>query len=234
VHRLDHRTSGALLFAFDSNTAGRLHAALGHADSEKGYIAVLRGNWYHSSSYNNNNNSTTTVVDHPIKVEDGTLKDARTTFQCLAVQDDGKTLPCSLVIAKPETGRQHQIRRHAFYMGMPILGDTQHGDSQVNRWWRTHQNLNRMMLHCFSINIPWDDSSSGWIDIVAPLDNNLREFLEQEALETLWNTACRKEPRLTNPFVDIRSGTLGIQKDWQKKREVENEIITKNGVNPSL
>ena len=82
------------------------------------------------------------------------LKQATTIFECLAVhpgnnnnnnnnrqEENNKNddevvvvdcdLPCSLITARLLTGRQHQIRRHAFHMGMPILGDTQHGSLAV-------------------------------------------------------------------------------------------------------
>jgi len=43
VHRLDHRTSGALLFAFTSGDAARLQKAL--SEGEKTYVAFVRGEW---------------------------------------------------------------------------------------------------------------------------------------------------------------------------------------------
>jgi 23S rRNA-/tRNA-specific pseudouridylate synthase len=55
----------------------------------------------------------------------------------------------TLVTASPQTGRTHQIRRHAATsLGMPIIGDTLHGDSKMNRWWRQQIGLNRLALHC--------------------------------------------------------------------------------------
>ena len=38
----------------------------------------------------------------------------------------------------------------------------------------------------------------------------------------MWQEACAKEPRLITPPIDIRSGTLGVKKDWQKRLEDEN------------
>ena len=41
VHRLDHRTSGAILFGFDGEAAGECHGRL--PDGVKEYVALLRG-----------------------------------------------------------------------------------------------------------------------------------------------------------------------------------------------
>ena len=46
VHRLDHRTSGAILFAFDSDSAGKIHGSLRSDDATKQYVALLRGDLY--------------------------------------------------------------------------------------------------------------------------------------------------------------------------------------------
>ena len=35
-----------------------------------------------------------------------------------------------------------------------FLGDSEHGDSKVNRWWREHMGLERLALHAYSI--AWD------------------------------------------------------------------------------
>ena len=170
------------------------------------------------------------------------LKQATTIFECLAVhpgnnnnnnrqEENNKNddevvvvddLPCSLITARLLTGRQHQIRRHAFHMGMPILGDTQHGSSRDNRWWRRNRQLHRLALHCLSLHLPSigsNDNDDNGVDICAPLPEDFKAVLEQDALFDLWTTACRKEPRRTTPFIDIRTGTLGIEKDWQKQQQ---------------
>ncbi len=265
VHRLDHRTSGAILFAFDSKTCSLLHQALTFSNekekkkssssddrnleedhhtivqfdgqsmiyddddedsnnnknimepkehcgfivddatsnrpripsptsspsstiittptttvkkgSKKEYIALLRGDWKRKYG-----NQTEVIVDKPLKVK-GITKHAKTIFRVLAsstpppplepsednkddADDDDETggksnnnnyyspAACSLVLCIPLTGRTHQIRRHAYAMEMPIIGDSEHGDSKINRWWRENRNLNRLFLHCFHLDLP--------------------------------------------------------------------------------
>ena len=172
VHRLDHRTSGALLFAFSSHVCGQLHASLTNKNKydddlsgggvAKDYIALVRGDWSQLPE--------TVVVDRPLMV-DGVEKESQTEFRLLASMampapgsdennnnNNNSTYQyagaCSLVQCRLLTGRKHQIRRHAYSIGHPVIGDTEHGDSKCNRWWRQHRGLNRLFLHCLSLDLP--------------------------------------------------------------------------------
>ena len=53
----------------------------------------------------------------------------------------------SLVLAKPQTGRQHQIRRHLSHLRHPVIGDKKHGDIKHNKFFSSEWNLNNMFLH---------------------------------------------------------------------------------------
>lgn len=205
VHRLDHRTSGAILFAFDSKTCGTIHEQL--KQGKKDYVALLRGEWSH--------NETTVTMNEPIlHKETGVLQEARTDFTLLATSCF-RDMPCSLVLCHPQTGRTHQIRRHARKMNHPIVGDSQHGDSHVNRAWRTQRGLNRLALHCLSIQLNDDDACT------APLTPTFRDALEQDA--ALWQTATAADPRLLMDPIDELGGTFGrhyrnqVDKDGVKR-----------------
>lgn len=150
VHRLDHRTSGALLFAFDSKTCGLLHSALRSAGdddddddddfvgnentateptssetkSEKTYIALVRGDW--KWKYEEDEIVT---VDKALKVKEE-MKDARTELRLLSsyAGNEEEEYPkdaCSLILCSPKTGRTHQIRRHLYSIGFPIIGKSE-------------------------------------------------------------------------------------------------------------
>ena len=201
VHRLDHRTSGALLFAFDSDTCGKLHSAL--RDGDKEYICLVRGEIA--------NNDAIFTVDKPLQVN-GIEKDAITEFQVLAtyggiMKNDDKypTGACSILRAKPKTGRLHQIRRHAFHMGHPIIGDTRRGDTTVNRYFRETFGINRLVLHCLSLKLEVDGDQRL---ITAPFSEELVTCLEQLPV---WQRALDKEPRLGLPHYDETGGTLSQQ-----------------------
>ena len=187
VHRLDHRTSGAILFAFDSSTCANLHKALTLGQStiingtmieksKKEYLALLRGDWKRKFG-----DQEEIVVDKPLDVK-GVSKEARTVFKLLASYSGNEyksqditdssfvSSACSLVLCSPETGRTHQIRRHANALGFPVIGDSAHGDSKVNRWWRENRKLNRLFLHCLNLDLP-------------PL-NAMRTVVENEIADT--------------------------------------------------
>jgi len=224
VHRLDHRTTGAMLLAFDSETAASLQATL--RTSRKLYVALLRGEW-------DPNQPEIVTIDEPI-THNGRTKEARTIFRRLAVWKHGDdpllasssniNRSCTLVLVEPLTGRTHQIRRHAArHLRMPVIGDSQHGDSRVNRYWRHaggEHNLNRLALHCLAIeNLKVrkegrHGSEDEVIAITAPLPDDLRSALQH--LKPLWEAAVSLEARLATEWVDERGGTLGKHKNWQQ------------------
>jgi tRNA pseudouridine65 synthase len=204
IHRLDHRTSGALIFGFHANTTtgGYLHSRLRNAT--KTYVALVRGNWDVQRICNGQDSVT---VEKSLLVA-GVEKLATSVFHRLAVGEHNGQF-CTLVSVTPQTGRLHQIRRHAYAMGMPILGDTQHGDSKVNRWWRENCGLHRLALHCLSI-----ENFDG-LDVVAPLPNDLVEPFRRID-ESLLKRAMAIEPKLSHEWFDDMGGTLGVKKAWQQ------------------
>ena len=208
VHRLDHRTSGAILMAFDSSTAGRLHEAA-IKKGNKAYIALVRGEWDRPEE--------TIIVDKPLNVNNIT-KDAVTKFTLLATTETGHDDRSSLVLCQPLTGRTHQIRRHAYAIGHPIIGDSQHGDSRVNRWWRENKGLNRLALHSWKLDFSFDSQNH---ELIAPLSLEFQDVLKSTVL---WNEAIQKEPRLEMAPIDNRSGTHG--RNYRNKNMDEEETFT--------
>jgi hypothetical protein len=136
----------------------------------------------------------------------------------------------TLLLCHPRTGRTHQIRRHvqkAFHA--PIIGDVEHGDSRVNRYWRESIGLDRLGLHCWYLKLPQpptlssptssplltsivnddDDFNSNIIECVAPLTVDFANALHNDMLKMMWSEACRIEPRLEMGPYDDRGGTFG-------------------------
>ncbi|GMH67919.1 hypothetical protein TrRE_jg590 [Triparma retinervis] len=191
VHRLDHRTSGALVFAFSSSAAARLQVRLG--ESEKTYLAFVRGSWNHGDS--------PLIVNRPVNVGSGVTKDAVTSFTLLASQPPTSlSMGASIVLCRPKTGRTHQIRKHLKYLAHPIVGDSKHGDSKVNRWWREERGFDRLGLHALEL-----DMGDGKV-VVAPLVTKEWEGLFEE---DVWKEGAGRDERLTRPFVDERGGSFG-------------------------
>jgi len=134
LHRLDRGTSGALLFARDPVSAAALAKDFEEGRVEKRYLALVRGKPPADGT-----------IDYAIqKREDGPRVHALTRFRTLAHSTVDR---CSLVLAMPETGRLHQVRRHLRHINHPLVGDVAHGDGKVNRHFRAQYNLHRLGLH---------------------------------------------------------------------------------------
>jgi tRNA pseudouridine65 synthase len=134
IHRLDRGTSGALLFARNRDAAAVLCKSFEEGRVEKTYLALVRGT-----------PPTEGLVDHPIpKSEDGPRVPAQTRFRLVLRSPVDR---CSLVVAMPETGRLHQIRRHLRHLNHPLVGDVTYGSGVINRHYRAEYNLHRLALH---------------------------------------------------------------------------------------
>ncbi len=158
VHRLDRPTSGCLLLSDGPAHTPRLQEAL--AAGQKWYLAFVRGR--------------VATLD-PVTVRsamvdpDGVSQEAVTVLIPVAGSAEPR---CSLVLAIPETGRWHQIRRHVRDRSHPVIGDSTHGDTRVNRWWREHHALDRLALHCLALSLPLPEG--GRMEATCPVPPELR------------------------------------------------------------
>lgn len=184
VHRLDRGASGCLLLAYtdDANSTAVLSDAMSRAT--KTYVALVRGEgilWGDDLSKKG-----WFVVDRPIKNEKGQLNNATTYFRFVAGQgnDSGKNdqARASLVLARPVTGRWHQVRRHLNGLSHPILGDSSHGNSKVNRDWRVNRGLatERTCLHLLKLSLPPSQYAPAGIEAECPLPDDMMVLLETQ------------------------------------------------------
>ena len=171
AHRLDRETSGCLLLAKTSQALRLIHAALADAGVDKGYLALVRGHWNHgelevSAPLRKN---VLRGGERMVKVQqDG--KPARTCFKPLACFPEA-----SLLEVKIMTGRTHQIRVHAAYVGHPVAGDPKYGDSDFDKMMLAY-GLRRLFLHAHHLSLPLGGRE---ITISAPLDEQLKHVLER-------------------------------------------------------
>jgi len=162
IHRLDRATSGCLIFGFDAHWARVLQGAL--RTGTKSYLAMVRGEI-----------KTEAPVDirRPMKDDNGILKDAHTWARSLGGSAEPR---CSLVLARPSTGRYHQVRRHLRDLSHPVLMDATHGDTKCNRWWRENTSLSRLALHCWRIELQLPD---GPLSVTCPIPDDLERVWSQ-------------------------------------------------------
>ena len=168
VHRLDRATSGALLLALSSEMAALLSRAFEAGTIEKTYIALVRGVLPEQI-----------VVDHPVPKDEGGERVPAVT----ALRRLWEGPHCSLVEARPMTGRFHQIRRHLKHLHHPIVGDTNYGDGATNRRFRADFGLTRLALHASRL-VFSHPRSGARIDVPAAIPEDLAEPLRKLGVES--------------------------------------------------
>ena len=172
AHRLDRETSGCLALAKTPAALRALQDALRTGRVEKRYLALVRGYWNHGPR----------EVNQPLRrnvlrggermvevLDDG--KPARTHFRPVSLHK-----PASLLEARIDTGRTHQIRVHAAYVGHPLAGDDKYGDADFNRLMAEQYGLRRLFLHAHSLSLPLGGRD---IAVSAPLDAELKAVMDR-------------------------------------------------------
>lgn len=188
LHRLDRETSGVLLLAKDTRTARTLTDAFSARETAKEYLALVRGRvaWDEME------------LDLPLEREGGEIKvrqragkgqPALTHFERLAASDRG-----SLVLARPKTGRLHQIRVHLAHLGHPIVGDklyTGAGEAYMKAVRRELEASDfeslggeRQMLHALRLSVPDPERPERAITVEAPPPDDFMRTLR--GLEIEW------------------------------------------------
>jgi len=172
VHRLDRDTSGCLLLAKRRSALRVLHQLFRDGGVDKLYLALLAGRWSRDKADVNLalRKSTLRSGQRVVRPDEGG-KPALTRFRVLRLFGQA-----TLVEARLETGRTHQIRVHAASLGTPILGDEKYGDPEANRWAR-NLGLRRLFLHARSLALTWPREDRP-LRIEAPLNSGLEEFLK--------------------------------------------------------
>jgi len=146
VHRLDRKTGGVLLFAFDKATEIAMQKQFQEGLVQKKYLAIVRGFTPDSLT-----------IDYPLAKENGNMQEAITSFITLQRAElalaSGKHASSrySLVEAQPSTGRMHQLRRHFAHIFHPIIGDRPHGCNKQNRFFKEQFEMDTMLLHASSL-----------------------------------------------------------------------------------
>lgn len=171
VHRLDRDTSGCLLVAKKRNMLKHLHGQMQSGNIEKIYQLLVSGRWQNKRQTikapllkNTLRSGERIVVVHP----DG--KPSVTHFQVLE-----RLSGCTLVEARLETGRTHQIRVHSKHASYPIIGDEKYGDDGVNKTMRA-LGLRRLFLHAAQLKVRLPDLRD--MTFEAPLPDELKGGLQ--------------------------------------------------------
>ncbi|MDN3583926.1 pseudouridine synthase [Mucilaginibacter flavus] len=147
VHRIDRKTGGILLFAFNKPVEIAMQQAFMENQVHKKYLAIVRG---HTPD--------TEDIDYALRKENGTLQDAFTAYTTLKRAELDVPLGAhptsrySLVEAIPTTGRMHQLRKHFSHIFHPIIGDRTHGCNKQNKLFKEKWEMETMLLHASYLN----------------------------------------------------------------------------------
>lgn len=163
VHRIDRETSGVVIFALTAAAHRALSMTFEARRAAKRYLAFTAGCPSPRAA----------VIDTPLHEgrkgrmrpaqpgEHGAV-DARTSYEVRQTwRHGGDTV--SLVEARPETGRHHQIRVHLRSVGAPLLGDSVYG--RQAHWpealLASQRTLApRLALHAVSLQVPHPDTGA--------------------------------------------------------------------------
>lgn len=186
VFRLDRETSGVVVLAKDAKMASRLQVAIQDRKVGKAYLAVLTGEFAAPVTVNQplGDDVSSPVFIKSAVVAEGMGQTAVTHF-ALAARAGGFTL----ARVTTDTGRKHQIRAHAQWLGHSLVGDKIYGPDArlyldfIDDGWTAALAekllLPRQALHCAAI-----DLRPAGLDHVfsAPLAEDMREFCAQRGL----------------------------------------------------
>ncbi len=174
VHRLDRDTSGCLIIAKKRSALRTLHEYFRGSGVKKSYLALLEGHWEKKK----------TIVDQPLlkNVSQGgermvkvssAGKPSQTRFRCITTYQDS-----TLVEASPFTGRTHQIRVHALWLGHAIIGDDRYGNKETNKMFR-RRGYKRLFLHAHTLQFAHPVTGES-LKLIAPLADDLQALLDKE------------------------------------------------------
>lgn len=182
AHRIDRKTSGILLFALHKELLPSLGNQFANRVAHKEYLAILRG-WLPDSG----------EIDYALFTDSGTLQEAQTHYKCLGRSElpfpSGTNVSSrySLALAKPQTGRMHQLRKHFKHIFHPIIGDRPHGCSKQNKIFLERYQMSSMLLHAHRLQII-HPVSNALLQIEAIPSSEFMRMLDELELRTNYNT----------------------------------------------
>lgn len=166
VHRLDKDTSGLLLVAKNDFAHKSLAEQIKNKTCKRFYLAVLEGNLKQDSGIIETNLTRSLKDRKKFDVCEKTKGKSAVTLYKVIERFKGYCL----VEFELKTGRTHQIRVHAKYLGHPVVGDNVYG-------FKTHKELNGQLLHAYKIEFS-EPSTNEKLTFTCPLPEKFTRFVE--------------------------------------------------------
>ncbi|MGH2691916.1 MAG: RluA family pseudouridine synthase [Actinomycetota bacterium] len=167
VHRLDAGTSGLMIVAKDDEAHRSLVRLLAAREVARTYLVLVRGSPAHEAF----------AVEAPlarhrarVAVRAGSGVEAATDFEV-----EERLSATTLLVARPRTGRTHQIRVHLSSIGHPVVGDRAYGGAgDLAR----SLGLSRPFLHAWRLSFEHPMTGER-IEFEEPLPEDLTAALER-------------------------------------------------------
>lgn len=161
MHRLDRDTSGVIIAAKHTEAKHWLQKQFSERKVKKAYLALLEGHPKDASA----------TLDLPIERNPRKPQTFRVGPNGKSAQTAYETVQLfskhALVRFRPLTGRTHQLRVHAAYIGHPIVGDPFYG--------KPDKKLGRTFLHAAELEITLPSRERKVFQ--APLPKDLAQYL---------------------------------------------------------
>ncbi len=178
--RLDRETSGVVLLAKNRKTASHWQKGIERKFVRRAYLAILDGVLVKEETVSGllgNDPNSEVFVKQRVVTNGRKARFAQTTFSPLIYGESH-----TLCLVRTLTGRKHQIRVHAQYLGFPLVGEKLYGkDERIylrfckQGWreeWLDQIGMPRQALHARFLL----DTCSG-VGFRAPLPDDLMSFL---------------------------------------------------------
>jgi len=166
VHRLDKDTTGLLVVAKSAEVHRRLVAMMSRREVDRRYLVLVHGRFACESGTIEAPVGRDPVRRKSMAVGGAAAREARTHFSVLEVLGD-----YTLVEARLETGRTHQIRVHFLAIGHPVAGDPTYARRDV-------LGLGRQFLHSYRLTFLHPITGES-VEVEAPLPPDLAPVLDR-------------------------------------------------------
>lgn len=167
VHRIDKDTSGVLVIAKNDNAHKKLSEQIKEHSVNRIYVAIVEGVIKNDSGVIN-----LPIGRHPVERKKMAVvskggRNAVTHFKVIERFKEN-----TLIEAKLETGRTHQIRVHMAYIGHPLVGDPVYG------YKKQKYKLKGQALHAMTLGFI-HPTKGEYMEFSAPLPDYFNELLRK-------------------------------------------------------
>ena len=173
VHRLDKLTSGVILLGCAQDAFHRLAKQFANGTIIKHYSALVHGPVTAKESLSWHWPLTPKAAGRRNPQGAGQRVPCRTRVRLI-----GRSKHYSLIACRLDTGRTHQIRRHAALAGHPVVGDQRYGSPRACRYLEHHHHFKRLALHAAGLEFQPPESSESRLCEIPELPLEIQHLLK--------------------------------------------------------